>query len=121
MYTMKKIAYLIIASTISLTATYAQTSQSANNANTEQQADQEKTTVTLKVSGVTCNSDLKTLADRVKTYNGVLNCETVGKRGVKTKFKIDYNPAVITEKEIRMAFESTPGCSDPNDLPYKVK
>ncbi len=115
---MKRFAYLIVVSTISLTATYAQTS---NGSNTETTQQQEKATIKLKVSGVTCGHDLKTLSERVKAKDGVYNCETVGKRGVKTSFSIEYNPAVITEKEIRDTFESTPGCTDPNELPYKVK
>ena len=116
---MKRFAYLIVASTISLTATYAQTR--TNTTETTQQVEQEKVTVTLKVSGVTCNHDLQTLRDKVAALNGVSSCETVGKRGVKTSFKIDYNPTVVTEKDIRVAFESTPGCADPDALPYKVK
>lgn len=116
---MKKIAYLLIACTISLTSAFAQTS--TTNTQTVEQTEQETTSITLKVSGVTCGHDLKTLSERLKSFNGVYNCETVGKRGVKTNFKVDYNPTVITEKDIRKAFESTPGCSDPNDLPYKVK
>lgn len=116
---MKRFAYLLVASTISLTATYAQTR--TNTTETTQQVEQGKESVTLKVSGVTCNHDLKTLQDKVGALNGVSSCETVGRRGVKTSFKIEYNPAVVTEKDIRAAFESTPGCTDPNELPYKVK
>lgn len=115
---MKRFAYLVVACTISVTATFAQTSN-VNNTETTQQ--QEKETVVLKVSGVTCGHDLKTLSERLKAVDGVYNCETVGKRGVKTSFSVEYNPGVITEKDIRSAFESTPGCTDPNELPYKVK
>lgn len=116
---MKKIAYLVIACTISLTSAFAQTR--TTNTQTVEQTEQEKTSITLKISGINCGNDLRTLSERLNSFEGVYNCETVGKRGAKTKFKVDYNPSVITEKDIRKAFESTPGCSDPNDLPYKVK
>lgn len=117
---MKKIAFILIAGSLLITTnSFAQTSQTS--VQTEQHSEQEKATVTLKVGGVTCGHDLKTLSERLKSFDGVYNCETVGKRGVKTNFKIDYNPAVISEKDIRLAFETTPGCKDPNDRPYKVK
>ena len=115
---MKRITFLIIASTLTFTTVNAQTSNVANTESTQQQ---ETSTLVLKVSGANCNNDLRTLAQRVKAVDGVYNCETVGKRGVNTKFKVDFNPGLISEKEIRTAFESTPGCSDPNEFPYKVK
>ena len=117
---MKKITCILAASTLLFTTvSFAQTSDVATQ--TEQQAEQEKSTVSLKVSGITCGHDLKTLNEKLKAIKGVYNCETVGRRGVKTNFKVDYNPNLITEKEIRAAFEGTPGCEDPNEFPYKVK
>ncbi len=117
---MKKITFLIVAIALSVTATYAQTSTTSTTEVT-QQAEQDNTIVSLKVSGITCGHDLKTLTDKVKALEGVSSCETIGKRGVKTNFKIAYNPSVVSEKDIRAAFESTPGCTDPTELPYKVK
>ena len=78
------------------------------------------TTITIKVKGVTCNNDLKTLASNVKDLNGVSDCKP-GKAGPVSVFKITYNPALVGTKEIFKAIENTEGCSDPKDRPYKVK
>jgi len=77
-------------------------------------------TITIKVKGVTCSNDLKTLSDNVKELKGVSNC-VPGKAGPTSVFKVTYNPALVGIKEIYKAFEDTGGCSDPNDRPYKVK
>lgn len=77
-------------------------------------------TITIKVKGVTCSADLKTLAGNVKELKGVSECKP-GKMGPTSVFKITYNPALVGTKEIYKAIENTGGCSDPNDRPYKVK
>ncbi|MBK8520332.1 MAG: hypothetical protein IPL54_05415 [Chitinophagaceae bacterium] len=77
-------------------------------------------TITIKVKGVTCSADLKTLADNVKELKGVSDCKP-GKMGPTSVFKITFNPALVGTKEIYKAIENTGGCSDPNDRPYKVK
>ena len=77
-------------------------------------------TITIKVKGVTCSNDLKTLADNVKELKGVSDCKP-GKMGPTSVFKITYNPALVSTKDIFKAIENTGGCSDPNERPYKVK
>jgi len=76
--------------------------------------------ITIKVKGVTCSNDLKTLADNVKELRGVRDCKP-GKMGPTSVFKITYDPALVSTKEIYKAIENTGGCSDPNERPYKVK
>ncbi|MES2778175.1 MAG: hypothetical protein V4722_28625 [Bacteroidota bacterium] len=78
------------------------------------------TTITIKVKGVTCNNDLKTLSTNVKELKGVSDCKP-GKAGPTSVFKITYNPSQVGTKEIFKAIENTEGCSDPKDRPYKVK
>ena len=77
-------------------------------------------TITIKVKGVTCSNDLKTLADNVKELKGVSDCKP-GKMGPTSVFKITYNPALVSTNDIFKAIENTGGCSDPNERPYKVK
>ncbi len=77
-------------------------------------------TVTIKVKGVTCSNDLKTLSTNVKELKGVSECKP-GKAGAVSVFKVTYNPAMVNIKDIHKAFENTGGCSDPNDRPYKIK
>ena len=78
------------------------------------------TTITIKVKGVTCSNDLKTLSANVKELRGVTECKS-GKAGPVSEFLITFNPAMVGRKEIYKAIENTGGCSDPNDRPYKVK
>lgn len=78
------------------------------------------TTITIKVKGVTCGNDLKTLSANVKQLNGVSECKP-GKAGPVSVFEISFDPALVNIKEIYKAIENTGGCSDPNDRPYKVK
>lgn len=77
-------------------------------------------TVTTKVKGVTCNDDVKSLTRRVKNLKGITSCKNI-KKGPTTSFEITYNPAITTLEAIHKAIESTSGCKDPNDRPYKVK
>lgn len=78
------------------------------------------TTIVVKVKGVTCKNDLKTLSKNVKELKGVSDC-TAGKAGPTSVFNVTYNPEMVGSKEIFSAFENTAGCSDPNDRPYKIK
>ncbi len=77
-------------------------------------------TITIKVKGVTCSNDLKTLADNVMLLKGVSACKP-GKAGPVSVFKVSFNPALVGTKEIFKAIENTGGCSDPDERPYKVK
>jgi len=57
------------------------------------------TTITIKVKGVTCKNDLVTLSDNVKELKGVADCKS-GKMGPLSEFKITFNPAEVSTKEI---------------------
>lgn len=78
------------------------------------------TTITIKVKGVTCGDDLKTLSNNVKVLKGVTDCKP-GKAGAVSAFTISFNPELVDTKKIFQAIENTGGCSDPNSKPYKVK
>jgi copper chaperone CopZ len=77
-------------------------------------------TTIMKVKGITCSADLKTIMANVEKVSGVTSCKP-GKQGPTTSFEIRYNPAQTTEKEIQASIEGTGGCKDPNERPYKVK
>jgi copper chaperone CopZ len=78
-------------------------------------------TVKLKVSGITCGNDCKDIQKVVSQLNGVTSCKQKGKPNATSIFEVTFNPAIITEKEIRNVVEDTPGCESPDDRPYKVK
>ena len=77
-------------------------------------------TIVVKVKGVTCAGDLKTIASNVEKVEGVSTCKT-GKMGATSSFEIKYNPKKANIKDIHSAIENTSGCENPNDRPYKVK
>ncbi|OFY97555.1 MAG: hypothetical protein A3K10_07515 [Bacteroidetes bacterium RIFCSPLOWO2_12_FULL_31_6] len=78
------------------------------------------TTITVKVTGIGCSSDVKSIGDRIKKLEGVIECN-VGKQGTTTSYIIKYNPKVINVEELNSTIENTAGCENPNDRPYKVK
>lgn len=77
-------------------------------------------TMTIKVKGVGCMTDVKTISENVEKLDGVSSCEII-KKGAVTSFSIKMNPALVSEKEIYARIEDTPGCKNPNDRPYSVK
>lgn len=76
--------------------------------------------ITIKVKGVTCAMDLKTIASNVEKLDGVGRCRPL-KEGAVSTFEVAYNPLKVTEKAIYAAVENTEGCENPADRPYKVK
>lgn len=76
--------------------------------------------ISLKVKGITCSTDLKTISANVEKLKGVSSCKA-GKMGTTSSFEISYNPNWISVKEINTAIENTSGCENPDDRPYKVK
>lgn len=78
-------------------------------------------TIKLKVSGITCSGDCKDIQKEVSKMTGVTACKMVGKPSAISVFEVTFDPAQVTEKEIRSKVEDTPGCENPNDRPYKAK
>ena len=111
---MKYIKILVLVFALVATATTISFAQSTL---TNQQSDSVKT---VKVKGITCSSDLKTISANVEKLKGVKSCKP-GKTGPTTTFEIKYNADSISEKEVFAAIEGTGGCKNPNDRPYKVK
>jgi copper chaperone CopZ len=106
---MKKIITLILLLTAMKTIIVAQT----NNATKD-------TTITVKVKGLTCSNDLKTIATNVKEIKGVSECKP-GKLGPTSSYKITFNPSMVKRDDLVTVIENTPGCGDGADKPYKVK
>ena len=95
---------------------------SSNNiiAQNTQQATPSTKTIKVKVKGITCSNDLKTIAGNVEKLSGVTSCKST-KMGATSSFEVIYDPSQIAEKEIFTAIENTGGCENPADRPYKVK
>ncbi len=98
---------------------FAFAAQTSSAQTTPVQENTDKTSA-VKVKGVTCKNDLVSIAGNVQKLKGVTKCHPE-KAGPTTTFKIQFDPKVVSEKEIFAAIEGTPGCENPNDRPYKVK
>ena len=96
---------------------------SAQNANEQQTTVTPVTvkTIKIKVTGITCSGDCKDIQKEVSKIPGVVEFKQVGKPSATSVFEINFDPATVSEKDIRKAVESTPGCKNPDDRPYKVK
>lgn len=84
------------------------------------QTSTEVTTITVKVTGVGCSNDIRTIGQQVERIEGVTTCE-VEKRGATTRFAVTFDPKVASTDDIYAAIEDTPGCKNPNDRPYRVR
>lgn len=113
----KSIIFLLIGFLAISNTSYAQSA--ASNAKTEQVAEETKT-ISIKVKGVGCANDIKSIAANVENLDNVAKCEAK-RPGRVTTFTVVYNPALVKMEDIHAAIEGTPGCQDPKDRPYKVK
>jgi len=77
--------------------------------------------IKLKITGLTCNGDMKDIQKQITELKGVEYCQPARKPSATTMFEVKFNPSLVSEKDIRNAAENTPGCSDPESRPYKVK
>jgi copper chaperone CopZ len=114
---MKFSKIFVLAITFVLASTATTFAQSATEK--EQVSDTTKT-LTTKVKGITCSTDLKMISAKVEKLKGVSTCKA-GKTGPTTTFEIAYNPTLVTEKEINAAIQNTGSCENPDERPYKVK
>ena len=95
-------------------------SQSCNAQTTQQKTDSVKT-VTIKVSGITCGSDLKIINNNVQKQNGVVSSVSTSKAAPTTTFEVKFNPSIIPIDSIYKVVENSPSCDFPDQKPYKVK
>lgn len=89
-------------------------------ATTNIQAQTADTTVTVKVKGITCGTDLNMIQTNIENLAGVNRCVVV-KQGTVTSFDITYDPQAVTEQDINTTIEGTGSCKSPDDRLYKVK
>lgn len=112
-----KIIQILVLTFVTMTATssiaFSQTASQSQEINNVK-------TITIKVKGVGCGQDIKSISGNVEKLEGVNSCKTL-KKGAVTSFEIEMNPSITTEEAINAAIENTAGCRNPNDRPYKVK
>lgn len=82
---------------------------------------QKDTTISIRVAGITCGSDLPIICERVKKEKGVADCKASSKAATTTKFDVTYNPKLLSYQQIVDAVQDAPSCDYPNEKPYRVK
>ncbi|WP_235298467.1 heavy-metal-associated domain-containing protein [Portibacter marinus] len=108
-------AFLILLSATFFTVPLA----SAQTANTLPKLEKVEI-IEVKVKGVGCSADIKSISENVENLEGVSNCKVL-KKGATTKFEVYLLPSKVSKERIYATIEDTPGCKNPNDRPYKVK
>ena len=112
---------LLLVCSLTSVFTLSSKAQSTTQQNIAVSQSQTFQTIKLKVSGITCAGDSKDIQQEVIKLAGVNACKQVGKPAATSVFAVTFDPAKISEKEIRKQVEATPGCENPDDRPYKVK
>lgn len=109
---------IVVCITVVITFTFSASAKAQDT--TSKMTDTVKT-ITIHVNGITCGGDMPIINKNVIKVKGVISCEVVGKPGATTTFKVEYNPNLITVKEIVKAVENSPSCDYPDQRPYRVK
>ncbi len=112
---MKLIKLFVLAFSVLLATANLAFSQTTTN----QTIDSLKT-VTIKVKGITCSSDLFMISTNVEKVKGVSRCEAKN-QGATTTFEVKYNPMWVNKEEISEAIKNTSSCENPDEKPYTIK
>ena len=76
---------------------------------------------TIKVANLHCNNDMPTIKKQLLNQDGVEDVSFTEINGDASVFTINYHTSAINQDQIEKAIESTPGCDDKSETPYKVK
>lgn len=98
----------IIATTLSFSSTSAQTADSVK-------------TATIRVANLHCNGDMPTIKKRLLNQDGIDDVAFTERDGELSTFTIKYHTSVTSETAIHKAIETTPGCDDKSETPYRVQ
>jgi len=77
--------------------------------------------LTMKVTNLHCNNDMPTIKKRLLNQEGVDDVTFTEILNETSMFTITYHSSVTDRQQIEKAVESTPGCDNKNETPYKVK
>jgi len=101
------IVALLAAILLSSTAASAQTPDSVK-------------TATIRVGNLHCNGDMPTIKKRLLNQDGVDDVAFTDREGERSTFTVTYHSSATTEAAIERAIETTPGCDDQSETPYRV-
>jgi copper chaperone CopZ len=103
---------LLLAAAIFLSLSNA-TAQNASSADSV-------VTAVVKVKNLHCNGDMPTIKKRLLNQEGVEEVSFTDRVSDISSFKITYHTSATNAKAIEKAIETTPGCDDQSETPYRV-
>lgn len=77
-------------------------------------------TTEIKVVNLHCNNDMPTIKKRLLNQDGVDEVKFTDRNGDASVFTIVYHTAATSRPQIEKAIETTPGCDDKTETPYRV-
>jgi len=75
----------------------------------------------ITVSNLHCNNDMPTIKKQLLNQDGIEEVDFTSIAGTSSVFTISYHSSAISQEQIERSIESTPGCDDKSEMPYKVK
>jgi len=112
-YKMKKILACIIAGIAAMLFALAASAQTTDIDSVKK--------IEVKVVNLHCNNDMPTIKKQLLNQDGIDEVKFTGISGESSMFTITYHTSVTSQAQIEKAIESTPGCDDKYETPYKVK
>lgn len=77
--------------------------------------------VEIKVANLHCNNDMPTIKKRLLNQDGIDEVKFTDISANCSVFTITYHTSVTNQPQIEKTIESTPGCDNKDETPYKVK
>ena len=109
-----KLLYLFIACFIAATLFHT-------NPSTAQTTPDSLKTAIVKVANLHFDGDMPSIKKRLLNQDGINDVAFTGRNGDVSTFTITYHSSATSVKDIEQAIESTPGCDDESETPYRVK
>lgn len=77
--------------------------------------------VEIKVTNLHCNNDMPTIKKRLLNQEGIDEVQYTDISAESSLFSVTYHTSVTNQPQIEKAIESTPGCDNKDETPYRVK
>lgn len=77
--------------------------------------------VEIKVANLHCNNDMPTIKKRLLNQDGIDEVKFTDISADCSVFTITYHTSVTNQLQIEKTIETTPGCDNKDETPYKVK
>jgi len=77
-------------------------------------------TAVFKVGNLHCDNDMPTIKKRLLNQEGVDEVIFTDRNDERSTFTVIYHSSATNQAAIEKAVESTPGCDDQSETPYRV-